>query len=90
MIEQSKTSFNLNVIMDWKPRSLIDAELAIKILEIIEPKEVVSELQRMGKDYNKTLVDYWDKKDPTPNTRFNELMNEFYNELIIVKNHLEI
>ncbi len=77
----SKTSFNLNVLWINKPRSLIDAELAIKILEIIEPKEVVSELQSMGKDYNKTLVDYWDKKDPTPNTKFNELMNEFYNRI---------
>ncbi len=38
----TKKDFNLNVIWIAKPISLMDPELAIKLLEIIESKEVVS------------------------------------------------
>jgi GWxTD domain-containing protein len=78
---RNKSIFNLNVIWINKPLSLLNAELAIKILEIIETKEVVSELQNRSNNYYKTLYDYWGTKDPTPNTSFNELMNEFYNRI---------
>lgn len=78
---KNKSIFNLNVIWINKPLSLLNAELAIKVLEIIEPKEVVTDLQKRSNDYYKILYDYWATKDPTPDTRFNELMNEFYNRI---------
>ena len=70
--------YSLNVIWIAKPISLTDPEAAIKILEIIEPKEKVSELLRKQGSYENNLYDYWDSKDPTPETKYNELMNEFY------------
>ncbi len=73
-----KTVFNLNVIWIGKPQSLMDPEAAIKLLEIIEPKKVVSEVLNSGDNYSANLFNYWKKQDPTPNTKFNELMNEFY------------
>ncbi|HCY77400.1 MAG TPA: hypothetical protein DHV28_15895 [Ignavibacteriales bacterium] len=73
-----KTVFNLNVIWIGKPQSLMDPEAAIKLLEIIEPKKVVSEVLNSGDNYSANLFNYWKKQDPTPNTNFNELMNEFY------------
>lgn len=74
----AKAVYNLNVIWIAKPISLMDPELAIKLLEIIEPKEVVSDiLSKDGSDSN-NLFEYWNSKDPTHETKYNELMNEFY------------
>ncbi|MBK7629942.1 MAG: GWxTD domain-containing protein [Ignavibacteriales bacterium] len=73
-----KQSFDLNVIWIGKPFSLSDPEEAIKFLEIIETKDVVSNiLSGSGSDIE-NLNNYWRKQDPTPETEFNELMNEFY------------
>jgi GWxTD domain-containing protein len=76
-----KQIYNLNVIWIAKPISLMEAEDAIKFLEIIEPKEKVSELLNKQGSYENNLYDYWSEKDPTPDTRYNELMNEFYSRV---------
>lgn len=73
-----KQIFNLNVIWIGKPISLLDPEQAIKFIEIIESKEVVSNIFSSGGDDIENLYNYWNKQDPTPETKFNELMNEFY------------
>jgi GWxTD domain-containing protein len=73
-----KKIYNLNVIWIAKPISLTDPEAAIKILEIVEPKDKVSDLLRKEGSYSNNLFDYWNTKDPTPDTKYNELMNEFY------------
>ncbi len=78
---EDKQIYNLNVIWIAKPISLMDPEAAIKLLEIIEPKEKVSELLGKQGSYENNLYDYWNAKDPTPDTRYNELMNEFYNRV---------
>ena len=74
----AKEVYNLNVIWIAKPLSLKDPEAAIKLLEIIEPKEKVSDLLSKSGSYLNILSDYWAPKDPTPDTKYNELMNEFY------------
>jgi GWxTD domain-containing protein len=73
-----KQIYNLNVIWIAKPISLTDPEAAIKLLEIIEPKKIVSDLLSREGSYSNNLFDYWNTKDPTPDTKYNELMNEFY------------
>ncbi|MDT3696988.1 MAG: GWxTD domain-containing protein [Ignavibacterium sp.] len=75
-----KQIFNVDVIWIHKPNSLSDSEQAIKFLENIEPKEKVAELLSK-KDYTNTLYQYWKTKDPTPETNYNELMNEFYSRI---------
>ena len=75
---KKKMAFDLNVIWIGKPLSLADPEAAIKILEVIEPKNVVSDVLNASDNYAANLFNYWKKHDPTPNTNFNELMNEFY------------
>lgn len=75
-----KQKFNFDIVWINKPRSLFDPEEAIKFLEIIEPKEKVSELLSL-RDYQMALDQYWNKKDPTPETNYNELMNEFYSRI---------
>lgn len=73
-----KQIFNLNVIWIGKPISLSEPEEAIKFIEIIESKEVVSDIFNTGGSDTEKLFNYWNKQDPTPDTKFNELMNEFY------------
>lgn len=70
--------FNLNVIWIGKPISLLDPEQAIKFIEIIESKDVVSNIFSFSSDDIESLYYYWNKQDPTPETKFNELMSEFY------------
>jgi len=75
---QKKKSFMLAVIWIGKPFTLREPEKAIKYIEIVEDKDAVSDiLSHSGDDIN-NLYDYWQKQDPTPETKFNELMNEFY------------
>lgn len=73
-----KQVYNLNVIWIGKPISLSDPEAAIRLIEIIESKDVVSDILSGSGSYSEKLFNYWKKQDPTPETQFNELMNEFY------------
>lgn len=73
-----KQVFGLNVIWIGKPFSLSDPEQAIKFLEIIEGKDIVSNILSSNGTDTENLYNYWHKQDPTPETEFNELMNEFY------------
>jgi GWxTD domain-containing protein len=62
-----------------KPHSLYNPEFAIKILSYFSGKEEVEKLlDAKEKDYPQVLNDFWKKYDPTPSTRFNELMSEYY------------
>lgn len=75
---KKKSIFNFIVSWANKPRSLIDSEKAIEYLEIIESKDKVEELLRKKEPYSKILFDYWKDLDITPETKYNELMKEFY------------
>ncbi len=62
-----------------KPRSLKDPEIAIKALKFIEKDSVINSLlDANSEDYEKELASYWKKIDPTPQTEFNPLMQEYY------------
>lgn len=76
--ENIKKIFPLNVIWIGKPNSLTQPEEAIKLLDVIETKEIVSDLLSKSGDHYENLIGYWSLKDPTPATKFNELMSEFY------------
>ena len=65
-----------------KPHSLLNPKFAIKILSYFAGKEVVdSLLSAKEKDYPKVLNKFWKNYDPTPSTRFNELMSEYYKRI---------
>lgn len=70
--------------VNWfnKPFSLRNPEFAITSLKYMESDSVISKLLDADKlDYMKELQKYWKKYDPTPNTKFNELMNEYYSRV---------
>ncbi|MEJ2505868.1 MAG: GWxTD domain-containing protein [Ignavibacteriaceae bacterium] len=81
--EDSKSSeFTLQV--DWidKPFSLRNPELAIEMLQYIESENVVDKMLDADEDdYKDELNEYWKKYDPTPNTKYNELMEEYYSRI---------
>ncbi len=71
----------LQLKCDWidKPRSLVDPEIAIKALKFIEKDSIISSLLSADDEkYGQELATYWKKIDPTPNTEFNPLMQEYY------------
>ncbi|MDH7605681.1 MAG: GWxTD domain-containing protein [Melioribacter sp.] len=74
-----KAEFDLRVVWINKPKSLINLEFAIDILNVIEDKNVVAKiLQNSKSNLYDALTNYWDKKFPDRKYQFNELMNEFY------------
>jgi len=69
----------LNVVWFKKPLTLYDPEKAIELLTYFESESVVDELLSEDEDeYPKVLQNYWKKFDPTPETSFNEIMDEYY------------
>jgi GWxTD domain-containing protein len=78
----NSNTFFKNVIWFNKPFSLLNTEFAITSLKYIESDSLISRLlDADNKQYPEELQKYWDKFDPTPKTKFNELMNEYYNRI---------
>jgi GWxTD domain-containing protein len=74
--------FHKKVLWFNKPFSLINPELAIKFLKYMENDTVIDSLLDFKKDmYSKVLFNYWKRFDPTTETAFNELMNEYYSRI---------
>lgn len=72
------------MMIEWlnKPISLRDPEFAIKMLKYIDDETRIAELLNADeKEYPEILHEYWKKYDPTPETEFNELMEEFYSRI---------
>jgi GWxTD domain-containing protein len=80
--------FTKTVFWYDKPFSLRNPELSIEVLKYIEDETVVDSLLDMKEeDYYKHLVDFWKKMDPTPETEFNELMEEYYQRVDYVQSN---
>ena len=78
----NSVSFNKKIIWFDKPISLRNPELAIKYLNFIEEDLVIdSMLDKDSFQYSKLLNNYWKKFDPTPNTEYNPIMNEYYERI---------
>ena len=74
--------YHKNVMWFNKPFSLMNPELAIKLLKYMEGDTVIDSLLDFKKDnYSIVLFNYWKRFDPTPETAFNELMKEYYTRI---------
>ena len=77
--DEKPSEFNREVFWSNKPKSLMNPELAIQLLEIIAGKaKVDSMLDANEKNYDKELNKFWADKNPNKNIVFNELEAEFY------------
>ena len=81
--DNDSINFPLNVEWIGKPRSLRDPEFAIEMLQYIEGSDsVIDKMLDVDSDeYQDELIQYWKKYDPTPNTKYNELMAEYYSRI---------
>lgn len=61
------------------PTSLYNIDVALNMLRYIVDEEKLKQM-REGNDRKKqqAFYDFWDERDPTPDTEFNELMAEYY------------
>ena len=89
---EKQEKFQLGCKWIDKPLSLRNPEMAISALKFIEKDSVISELLSGDEeDYPSKLFEYWKKMDPTPETEFNPLMQEFYTRIdYAVKNFATI
>ena len=77
--KQKTKTFPVSVVWFEKPKILSDLDHAIKILKYIANEDEIEKIKDVSeKQRYSALVDFWSKYDPTPNTAFNELMEEFY------------
>ena len=85
---ESHLTFNKKVRWIDKPFSSMNPESAINFLKYMESDSVIdSLLDFKKKDYAKILFNYWKRFDPTPETSFNELMNEYYSRIDYTLKH---
>lgn len=73
-----QTEIPLSVIWVDKPASLSEYDFALELIEVIEPEVKYRTYFTSESEKRNKLLKYWITKDPSPNTSFNELMNEFY------------
>lgn len=74
--------FPIRVAWLNKPISLRSPEFAIEMLKYIEEEELVSNLlDEDEEDYQAALHKFWKQYDPTPETEYNELMEEYYSRI---------
>lgn len=76
--EKKQTEIPFTVIWVDKPASLNDYDFALELIELIEPDAKYKTYFSSDTEKRNKLHKYWITKDPSPNTSFNELMNEFY------------
>ncbi|MDR8392559.1 GWxTD domain-containing protein [Aliifodinibius sp. S!AR15-10] len=64
------------------PTSLLNVNVAIDMLRFIEKEETVRQM-KSGSNAEKEnkFRAFWEKRDPTPKTEFNELMAEYYRRI---------
>ncbi len=73
----SKKEFE--VVWYKMPFSLRDFDMAQKQLKLITNEKEFDELRSGSKTVQREkFLEFWKKKDPTPNTLYNELMTEFF------------
>ncbi|MEM8599164.1 MAG: GWxTD domain-containing protein [Bacteroidota bacterium] len=69
----------LEVVWPTKPRSMQDDRVAFDALRAIAVEDEVRQIERgRGSRKWERLAEFWDERDPSPGTPFNELMAEFY------------
>jgi len=80
---ESKIQKEFSILWYKKPLYLYDDELALPPLKYILSPEEWNSLQDLSdEELSKWMEDYWQAKDPDPETPLNEIMVEFYNRVL--------
>jgi len=85
---EAKTSRFFVVRWHGVPVSITNLDLAIEQLQYVADKNVLDEMKNAPPEKKRELFDtFWKKRDPTPNTERNELMEEYYTRVIYANKH---
>lgn len=61
------------------PPSLLNLDISIEMMKFIVSDEQLKSLKKGNdREKEKKFREFWEKRDPTPNTEYNELMTEYY------------
>ncbi len=74
----------------WRgvPISIADLDIAIEQMQYILDRDKVEEMRKANSEKKKEMfADFWKKKDPTPETERNELMEEYYSRVAYANKH---
>ena len=86
IISQSENFLNKKTfrpIVKWfnKPKSLNDPESAVRLIRFIVNEDSMIKILKGSNNNTVVLNQYWKKKDPSPDTEYNELMAEYYERI---------
>ncbi|MBI1803541.1 MAG: GWxTD domain-containing protein [Ignavibacteriae bacterium] len=85
-----KASTSRSFIIHWRglPVSIVDLDLAIDQLQYMTDKEKIDEMKNAPPEKKRDMFrEFWKKRDPTPNTERNELMEEYYARVVYANKH---
>lgn len=74
----------------WRgmPASIVDLDLALDQLQYLTDKDKIDEMKKQPQEKKQEMFrDFWKKKDPTPNTERNEIMEEYYARVTYANKH---
>ena len=72
-------SFPTRIYWRDMPRSLRNIEFAVEAMRYILTREEFEEMKRGGRsEIRRRFNAFWDAKDPTPETGYNEMMTEYF------------
>ena len=64
------------------PTSLLNVDVALKMLRFILPEKQIKQMRDGSRaQKQKAFENFWNPKDPTPDTEYNELMAEYYRRI---------
>lgn len=64
------------------PTSLLNLDVAIDMLRFIADDKTIDNISSGSRaERERKFREFWEKRDPTPNTEFNELMAEYYRRI---------
>lgn len=70
------------------PTSLLNLEVAIDMLKFIVSKDEIKRIRSGSQsEREQKFRQFWEAKDPTPNTEYNELMTEYYRRIDYAYEH---
>ncbi|HEV8537300.1 MAG TPA: GWxTD domain-containing protein, partial [Bacteroidota bacterium] len=90
LVKDSATSSTRSFQIRWRglPATIADLDIAIDQLQYVTEKENLEKIKAAtGESKREMFLEFWRKKDPTPGTERNELMEEYYARIDYANKH---
>lgn len=81
-----KPLYRFRFLTLWRdiPYTLLNLRVSVDMLKLILDQEAYDTMRKLSKEeQEKAFLEFWRKRDPSPETEYNELMAEFYRRIDI-------